>query len=182
MKIAISAVDGSLDADVDPRFGRAAFFLVVDPDSLDSEAFPNPNVEAGGGAGIQSAQLVLTKGAQAVLTGSCGPNAFRALQGAGVPIFEGAQGPVRDMIMKWKNKELIPSEQPAGKPGGTKNKPRPSPASDLPSEKETVASKNQTNKGTSDRNEINMIKEDISDMEKRLDELNRRLDHMKNNA
>lgn len=112
MKIAVSAVDGDLNAPVDLHFGRAAYFVIVDSNSLDFEAVPNPNVEADGGAGVQSAQLVLEKGARAVITGRCGPNAFRVLQAAGISIIEGVQGTVREMIQAWKNGRLIRVERP----------------------------------------------------------------------
>ncbi|MEJ2635752.1 MAG: NifB/NifX family molybdenum-iron cluster-binding protein [Calditrichia bacterium] len=106
MKIVISAIDGNLNAAVDPRFGRAAYFLLTDPGTLDFEAFPNQNADAGGAAGIQSAQWVVKNGAQAVITGRCGPNAFRVLDAAGVQVFDGAEGTVGEVISAWKNQEL----------------------------------------------------------------------------
>lgn len=75
MKIAISATGPSLDAEVDPRFGRCQYFLIIDPDTMEFEAIDNTNKMASGGAGIASAQAVAQKGVQVVLTGNCGPNA-----------------------------------------------------------------------------------------------------------
>jgi predicted Fe-Mo cluster-binding NifX family protein len=87
MKIVLSATSPSLDAKVDPRFGRGAFLLVVDTTSLEFEAHPNPGVTATGGAGIQAAQFVATQKAEAAISGDFGPNAFEALQQAGVSMY-----------------------------------------------------------------------------------------------
>ena len=98
MKIAVSATGVDLNAPVDPRFGRCANFIIVDTETMAFEAIPNPYITAGGGAGIQSAQLVAEKGAQAVLTGNCGPNAFQTLSAAGVQVITGASGTVREAV------------------------------------------------------------------------------------
>jgi len=73
MKIAVSSTGQDLKSQVDPRFGRAPFFIVLDPDTMESEVLENPNVAAMGGAGIQTAQLIANKGIELVLTGSCAP-------------------------------------------------------------------------------------------------------------
>ena len=86
MKIAVSSTGPTLDDTVEPRFGRCAYFLIVDPDSLDFEPIENPNIALGGGAGIQSAQLMANKGVSVVLTGNCGPNAFKTFGAAGVQV------------------------------------------------------------------------------------------------
>ena len=83
MKIAITATGLTLDANLDPRFGRCAYFLVVDTNTMEFEAVENPNVALGGGAGIQSAQLMAAKDVKFVLTGNCGPNAHETLSAAG---------------------------------------------------------------------------------------------------
>lgn len=106
MKIVISAAGDSLDSMMDPQFGRAAYFLFVDSDTLAYQSFINPNVEAPGGAGIQSAQFVLEKGAQAVITGSCGPNAYRVLTEAGIPIIEASVKSVREQVQAFKENFL----------------------------------------------------------------------------
>lgn len=72
MKIAITATGTSLDDQVEARFGRALYYLFVNTDSMDFEAVRNSNAEPGGGAGIQSAQLMSQYGGQHVLTGNCG--------------------------------------------------------------------------------------------------------------
>ncbi|NCO40223.1 MAG: dinitrogenase iron-molybdenum cofactor biosynthesis protein [Armatimonadetes bacterium CG_4_10_14_3_um_filter_66_18] len=102
MKVAVSASGPSLEAMVDPRFGRAAYFVIVDPDSMAFEAIENPNVMAAGGAGIQSAQLVAGKGAEAVLTGNAGPNAFQALSAGGLTLYQCFGGMVRQAVEQFK--------------------------------------------------------------------------------
>ncbi len=87
MKIVITTASPGLDADLDPRFGRGAFLLIVDPDSLQVDAHPNPGVNVTGGAGIQVAQFVAGRKADAVISGDFGPNAFNALKAAGVAMY-----------------------------------------------------------------------------------------------
>ena len=124
MKVAVSSVENHLDALVDPRFGRAAYFLIVETDSLNYEMVPNPNVNAMGGAGVQSAQLVINKGAKAVLTGKCGPNAFHVFDSAGIKIYEGVEGTVRNVVKALQDNQIYPSKEPSGVPvksGGNDN-------------------------------------------------------------
>lgn len=112
MTIAVTASGPELSDQVDPRFGRSPYFLFVDPDSMEFEAVENPNAGEAGGAGIQSAGMVSDKGAEALLTGTCGPNAFKALQAAGVKVVFGASGPVQQAIQRYNAGELQPSTQP----------------------------------------------------------------------
>jgi len=95
-----------LDAPLDPRFGRCAYFVFVDTDTMNYEAQPNPGVAAAGGAGIQAAQLVAANGAQAVIAGNFGPNAFQALSAGGIKIYAAAGMTVRQAVEKLKNGEL----------------------------------------------------------------------------
>jgi len=87
MKITLTTVSPDLDSDVDPRFGRGAYLLVVDTETMQWEAHPNPGVNASGGAGIQAAQFVADQKAEAVISGDFGPNAFNALQAAGITMY-----------------------------------------------------------------------------------------------
>ncbi|MBL7221525.1 MAG: NifB/NifX family molybdenum-iron cluster-binding protein [Phycisphaerae bacterium] len=112
MKIAITATGANLEASVDPRFGRCACFLVVETDDLSFEAVENPNVALGGGAGIQSAQLVASKGVTHVLTGNCGPNAHQTLSAAGIVIVVGCSGVVRDAIEQYKAGQFAATGEP----------------------------------------------------------------------
>ncbi len=82
MKIAISSTGPDLDSQVDPRFGRCEYFLIVELDDMSFEALDNTSAASEGGAGIQSAKLVVDKGARAVVTGSVGPNAAKILSEA----------------------------------------------------------------------------------------------------
>jgi predicted Fe-Mo cluster-binding NifX family protein len=87
MTIVVSTVSPDLDAGLDPRFGRAAYFLIVDEATLAWEATANPAVEAMGGAGSQAAQLVAKRHPRAVISGAFGPNAFQVLRAAGISMF-----------------------------------------------------------------------------------------------
>ncbi len=92
MKIAVSSSGETMDAQVDPRFGRCQYFIIYDTDSGGMEVLANEFQNASGGAGTQAAQMVVGKGVKAVLTGNCGPNAFAVLQDAGVQVVTGAAG------------------------------------------------------------------------------------------
>ena len=106
MKIAVSAGGSNLDAPIDPRFGRCAYFVIVDPDDMSFEAYDNENAGLTGGAGIQSAQFVVSKGAKVVITGNVGPNALRVLSAAGVPVMRGTTGMLRQTIDDYKRGKL----------------------------------------------------------------------------
>jgi predicted Fe-Mo cluster-binding NifX family protein len=111
MRIAITSVGKELDSNLDPRFGRCSYFLVIETDDLSFEVFENENAALGGGAGIQSAQFVASKGAQAVITGNCGPNALQTFTAAGVQVYVGQAGPIKDIVNKYKNGELTPTTE-----------------------------------------------------------------------
>ena len=113
MKVAVSASSSNLDGPVDPRFGRCPYFLIVDTDTWEFEAVENPNVSASGGAGIQSGQLIASKGATVILTGNCGPNAFQTLSAAGVAVITGVSGTVRAAVESYLSGSL---SQAAEKP------------------------------------------------------------------
>lgn len=102
MKIAITSTGSTLDDSVDARFGRCAYFLIIDPDSMEFEAVQNPNIAQGGGAGIQSAQLMANKDVSAVLTGNCGPNAFQTFGAAGIQVITGVGGKIREALENYK--------------------------------------------------------------------------------
>jgi predicted Fe-Mo cluster-binding NifX family protein len=112
MKIAVAANGNNLDAQVDPRFGRCAWFVIVDSDTMAFEAVENPGAMAGGGAGIQAAQLVASKGAQVVVAGNMGPNAHQALTAAGIQILPFAGGTVRQAIEAVKAGKLTAATVP----------------------------------------------------------------------
>ena len=70
--------------EIEPRFGRAAYFVFVDVDTLEWQAYPNPGASASGGAGTQAAQHIANKGAQAAVSGDFDPNAYNALKAVGI--------------------------------------------------------------------------------------------------
>ena len=106
MKVCITASGAELGSQVDPRFGRCQTFVIFDLESGAIEAVSNPNIETSGGAGIQSAQLVASKGVTAVITGHVGPNAFGVLNAAGVEIFIGSAGTVKDAAEAYRSGKL----------------------------------------------------------------------------
>ena len=112
MKICVSAVSSSLDAQVDPRFGRCPYLVIVDDETMQFEAIPNVASDAMGGAGVQAAQTIVGKGVKVLITGSIGPNAFQALSAAGIKIMTGASGTVREVIEKYKKGELKETNAP----------------------------------------------------------------------
>jgi len=103
MKIAVTATGPSLDDHVEPRFGRCPYFLIIETDTMEVEAMENPNIALGGGAGIQSAQIMAQKEVRTVLTGNCGPNAFRTLAAAGIQVIVGVSGVVREAVERFKS-------------------------------------------------------------------------------
>jgi predicted Fe-Mo cluster-binding NifX family protein len=111
VKLAISSSGKTLADPVDPRFGRAAFFIVVDSETDAYEAHANTqSLNAAQGAGIQAAETVSSLGANTVLTGHCGPKAFRALRAAGIQVVVGAEGSVQQALDQFKKGALKPAE------------------------------------------------------------------------
>jgi predicted Fe-Mo cluster-binding NifX family protein len=102
MRIAISSTGSTLDAEVDPRFGRCQYFVIVDPETMEMESMQNTNSMASGGAGISTGQVIVSKGVDAVLTGNCGPNAYQVLSAAGIKVITGVSGKIKDAIEKYK--------------------------------------------------------------------------------
>jgi predicted Fe-Mo cluster-binding NifX family protein len=113
MKICLSSQGNTLDSQVDPRFGRCQYFIIVDSETLAFEAIKNQNIDAMGGAGIQSGQLVAGKKVQAVLTGNVGPNAFQTLQAVGIEVITGISGSVKEAIEKYKKGDFTAAQGPS---------------------------------------------------------------------
>ncbi|MGD2037684.1 MAG: NifB/NifX family molybdenum-iron cluster-binding protein [Desulfobacterales bacterium] len=112
MKIAISSSGKTLDSDVDPRFGRAEYFIIVDPETMDFEVVENnQNLNLPQGAGIQAGKTIADHKVAALITGHCGPKAFTVLQSAGIKIITGASGKVADAIAHYKNGKLETAAQ-----------------------------------------------------------------------
>jgi predicted Fe-Mo cluster-binding NifX family protein len=101
MKVAVTAAGNTLDAAVDARFGRCPVFMLVETEDMSFEAVDNQSGTLGGGAGIQSAQLMASKGVRAVLTGNCGPNAHQTLSAANIDVVVGCSGTVGDAVRRF---------------------------------------------------------------------------------
>ena len=111
MRIAVTSQGPTLGSQVDPRFGRAKRFLVLDTDTDEFSAHDNTqNVHAAQGAGIQASRAVVDLGVEAVITGNVGPKAFAALQAAGVTVYAGASGTVKEAVERFKAGELRPAD------------------------------------------------------------------------
>ena len=104
MKVCVTAAGPGLDANLDPRFGRCAYFVVVDTETMVAESIPNSS--AASGAGIQAAQTIANAGAGALITGNIGPNAAETLRAAGVKVYLAPGGSVGEAIEKFKNGEF----------------------------------------------------------------------------
>ena len=103
MRIAISSQGTNLDSEVDPRFGRAAQFILIDTESGSFDVIENnQNLNLPQGAGIQTAQTIAEQKAEVVLTGNCGPKAFKTLQAAGVKVVTGVNGKIKDALKDYQ--------------------------------------------------------------------------------
>ena len=107
MKVVITAAGPSLDAQVEPRFGRAPYFVLVDTETMELiEAIENPFIGQMSGVGVQAAQFIADKGVEAVITGNVGPKAFEGLRLAGIPVYTVVGGKVRQAAEKFKQGAL----------------------------------------------------------------------------
>jgi len=112
MKIAVSASGKDLNAPVDPRFGRCEYLLIVDTENMSVDAYPNENMNLSGGAGVKSAGFVVSKGAEAVLTGNCGPKAMDVFRAEKVDVYTGQDGgTVGQAVEQFKHKTLSGAEK-----------------------------------------------------------------------
>ncbi|MFC1994529.1 NifB/NifX family molybdenum-iron cluster-binding protein [Chloroflexota bacterium] len=112
MKIAVSATGLDLDAQVDPRFGRCRYFVIVDLETTKFEALENSGAMGSGGVGVSVAQMIAGKGVESVITGNCGPNAHQALSAAGIKVITGITGNIQDAIGDYKSGNLQTSSKP----------------------------------------------------------------------
>ena len=106
MKIAISSTGRAPTSNVEAHFGRCPGFLIVDPEKGDYEYLDNSAVGSAHGAGIQAAQLLASKGVNAVLSGNVGPNAYGALTAAGIQVFTGVTGLVSEAVDRYAKGEF----------------------------------------------------------------------------
>lgn len=108
MKIAISSQGEKLDSPLDPRFGRAAQFILYDTETASYEVISNAqSLDAAQGAGIKAAETISRLGAQVLITGHCGPKAFETLKAADIRIVSGAEGcTVSEALEKFQSGQL----------------------------------------------------------------------------
>ena len=106
MKVCVTSSGKSLDAQLDPRFGRCRYFIIVETESLELEAIDNTAAAAMHGAGIKAAQIVINKDIETVITGNIGPNAYQALSTTGIRIITGVQGTVKELVERYKKGEF----------------------------------------------------------------------------
>lgn len=112
MKLAVTSKGTTLDSEVDPRFGRAAYLLIVDSESLEFEVIDNSeNVDAFKGAGIQAATTISKAGAEVLLTGFCGPNAFKTVSAAGVKVANDVSGSIKEAVAAFKDGQFEFAEE-----------------------------------------------------------------------
>ena len=167
MKIAISAIGPDLQAQVDPRFGRAQYFIIIDPETMEFESISNTSTDAMHGAGIQSGQLMSSKGVTAIITGRVGPNAHQTLTVAGIKIFQTGAGTVAQAVDAYKKGQLQPITQigPAhagmGMGSGAGITPTPPPSTPMTKEQEIHNLKTQTE----------TLSQQLEAIKKRMDEL-----------
>ena len=115
MKICITAQGNTLESQIDPRFGRAKYFIFYDDQTSEYEAVENPYIGGIGGVGVQAGQLMDEKNVEVIITGNIGPNAYRTIQASSVTVYTGAQGPLKDVLEHYKNGELKPTYSPTVK-------------------------------------------------------------------
>jgi predicted Fe-Mo cluster-binding NifX family protein len=112
MKIAVTSKSNTLESKIDPRFGRCSYFLIIDIETMSFKPISNESTMSSGGAGIQAAQTIAKLEIEVVLTGNIGPNAFQTLSAAGIKVFTGASGTIKEVIDKYKKRELIEAKVP----------------------------------------------------------------------
>ena len=118
MKVGISSAGPSLNDPIDARFGRCEYFIIVDPVTMQHEAIPNQSVSSTSGAGISSAQLLVDRDVDLVLTGNLGPKAANVFAAAGIPVITGMRGTVKDAAKRYATGAEVgapaaPSQTPA---------------------------------------------------------------------
>lgn len=112
MKVAVSSTGKDTNAQVDPRFGRCACFVMVDTDDMGFVCYDNDSSALTSGTGIQAASFVVSKGAKAVLTGNCGPKAIATFTAAGVTVYTGQTGTVGEAVGRFMAGGLVSSTRP----------------------------------------------------------------------
>jgi predicted Fe-Mo cluster-binding NifX family protein len=113
MEIAVTAKSNILESEIDPRFGRCSYFLIIDTETMNFKSISNESAITLGGAGIQAAQTVAKAGVKVVITGNIGPNAFQTLSAAGIKVITGINGTVKGAVEKYKKGGLSETTNPS---------------------------------------------------------------------
>ena len=183
MKLVVTSNGTDLEAPASPIFGRCPTYIFVDTETMAFEAFENPAIGAPGGAGIQAAQFVVERGAQAVISGNTGPNAFGVLESAKLPVYVFRGGTVREAVEAYKAGQLKASGGASanahagmgsgtGRGRGMGRSVSTSRGAVVPETPAAAAS------GDSRREEIAAIKDAAGDLRKQLAEVMERLDQL----
>lgn len=106
MKVAVTAQGKTMESNIDPRFGRCQYFVIVDTEAGAFETIENTALDSTGGAGIRAAQMLSERKVDALITGNVGPNAIRTLKAEGIKAYTGASGTVQDAVNALKKGEL----------------------------------------------------------------------------
>lgn len=113
MKIAVTSSGNELISDIGPRFGRSRCFIIVDPQTFEYDIAENKqNSSLPQGAGIQAAKTIVDQQADVLISGNCGPKAFKELMDAGIKIVTGARGRVIDAVIQYQSGQLMPVDGP----------------------------------------------------------------------
>jgi len=118
MKVAVSSTGKELNSPIDTHFGRCAYFVIADTETMQTEVCENQSAKLSMGAGIEAARFVVSKGVNAVLTGVCGPKAEQVFQAAGIQIIQGQGGTVLSAIERLKNGQVSSAPESSGVPAG----------------------------------------------------------------
>jgi len=116
MKMAISAQRPSLDSELDPRFGRCSYFILIDSETMEWDALENKDSAMPSGAGVGAAQFVANQGAQVVITGVVGPKASQVLQAGNIRVVTVEGGTVGEAVESFKNGTLQPAQETTSTP------------------------------------------------------------------
>lgn len=167
MKVVVTSNGRDMSSEASPAFGRCPTYIFVDTETMEFEAVANPAVNAFGGAGIQAAQFVIEQGADAVLTGNVGPNAYDVLGAANMPVFRHEGGTVREAVEAYVAGRLKSAAGAnvgahAGMGMGRRGQGAASPASSKVSAEKEVA----------------VLREEAADLRKRLAQIIERLDNL----
>lgn len=112
MKLAITSQGTDINAEIDPRFGRAAYIAVVDPETMEFKILDNKeNLNRLKGAGIQASVMISEAGANVLMTGYCGPNAVKTLKAAGIKIISDASGTIKDAVESFNSGKFSYTEE-----------------------------------------------------------------------